>query len=53
MYGILREDRKQRLDEISFTWSFEEQYFEQWREQYELLKCVKESNRELALSADE
>jgi hypothetical protein len=47
-----REDRKQRLDKLGFRWSFEEQYFKQWKEQYKQLKSLKETNRNLILPAD-
>jgi Helicase associated domain len=53
MHGLLLEDREQRLDEIGFTWSFEEQRFEQWREKYEKLRDVKRTNGKLGeLSTD-
>jgi hypothetical protein len=46
--GFLRQDRKQQLDEIGFTWNFEDVFFEQWREQYEQLKSLKEANGNLS-----
>jgi hypothetical protein len=52
VYGTLRKDRKQRLDEIGFTWSFEEQFFEQWTEHYEQLKCLQEINGHLRILSD-
>jgi hypothetical protein len=47
--GIVLEDRKQQLEEIGCTWSFEEQFFKQWRQHYEQLKCFKETNGNLQI----
>jgi hypothetical protein len=49
---FLRQDRKQQLDEIGFTWNFDDIFFEQWREQYEQLKSLKETNGNLIVPTD-
>jgi hypothetical protein len=50
--GILPDNRKQRLDEIGFTWSFEEHFRDHWREQYDELKAFQETNGHLRIPYD-
>ena len=41
--GALKKDRMGLLDEIFFTWRFEDQYEQQWLEKYKGLKCFKKT----------